>query len=83
MPGMPEMPKFENPFASMIGMPGMSGMPGMGSMPQMPDFTKMANPMQFWMQAAEMWQKNWATAMQSAMDMQKSALDKSGRGPFG
>jgi len=89
MPGMGQMPKFENPFASMMGMggmPGMSGMPGMpgmGAMPGMPDFANMPNPMQFWMQAAEMWQKNWATAMQSAMEMQKSALDKAGKGPFG
>jgi hypothetical protein len=86
MPGMPEMPKFENPFASMMGMGGMGSMPGMGAMgamPGMPDFTKMGNPMQFWMQTAEMWQKNWATAMQSMMEMQKSALDKAGKGPFG
>lgn len=90
MPGMPEMPKFENPFASMMGMPGMSGMSGMPgmsmpgmSMPGMPDFSNMANPMQFWMQAAEMWQKNWATAMQSMMEMQKSTLGKAGKGPFG
>jgi len=43
-------------------------------MPNMPDFTKSfgdmgsfggisAAPFQFWMQAAEMWQKNWASAM--------------------
>jgi hypothetical protein len=90
MPGMPDMPKFENPFASMMagmpgmsGMPGMGGIPGMGAMPGMPDFAKMGNPMQFWMQTAEMWQKNWATAMQSMMEMQKSALDKAGKGPFG
>ena len=80
MPGMPGMPKFENPFAAM---PGMAGMMGPGGIPGMPDFSGMTNPMQFWMQAAEMWQKNWATAMQSAMDMQKSALDKAGKGPFG
>ncbi|MEQ1578235.1 MAG: hypothetical protein ABL894_11340 [Hyphomicrobium sp.] len=80
MPGMPGMPKFENPFANM---PGMAGMMGPGGIPGMPDFSGMANPMQFWMQAAEMWQKNWATAMQSAMEMQKSAFDKAGKGPFG
>ena len=89
MPGMgtmPGMPKFENPFAGMAAMPGMQGMAGMmgpGGIPGMPDFSGMANPMQFWMQAAEMWQKNWATAMESAMDMQKSALNKAGKGPFG
>ena len=79
MPGMPAMPKFDNPFANM---PGMAGMMGPGGIPGMPDFSGMANPMQFWMQAAEMWQKNWATAMQSAIEMQKSALDKAGK-PFG
>ena len=86
MPGMgaiPGMPKFENPFANMPGMQGMAGMMGPGGIPGMPDFSGMANPMQFWMQAAEMWQKNWATAMESAMDMQKSALNKAGKGPFG
>ena len=86
IPGMPAMPKFENPFAGMPGMqgmPGMPGMPGMGSMPGMGDMSSLTNPMQFWMQAAEMWQKNWSTAMQSMMEMQKTALDKAGKGPFG
>jgi hypothetical protein len=62
--------QMRDPSASMgMGMPDfMKGMPGM------PDFTKgfgdmgsmggmaMA-PFQMWMQAAEMWQKNWASAM--------------------
>lgn len=79
-PGMPDFTKM------MTG--GM--MPGMG---QMPDITKMMmgggangmpNPMQFWMQAAEMCQKNWATAMQSFLEIQKSAIDQAGKGgPFG
>lgn len=48
---MPNMPQFSqtNPFG-IPGVPGMPGMPGMpGNMPM--------NPMQFWMQAAESWQK--------------------------
>jgi hypothetical protein len=81
-PGMPDFTKM------------MSGgmMPGMGAMPGMPDFTKMMmgggaggmpNPMQFWMQAAEACQKNWAMAMQAFLDIQKSAIDQAGKGgPF-
>jgi hypothetical protein len=81
-PGMPDFTKM------MTG--GM--MPGMGAMPGMPDFTKMMmggangmpNPMQFWMQAAEACQKNWAMAMQSMLEMQKAAIDQAGKGtPFG
>ena len=80
-PGMPDFTKM------MTG--GMGGMPGM---PGMPDFTKMMtggangmpNPMQFWMQAAEMCQKNWAQAMQAFLEIQKSAIDQAGKGgPFG
>jgi hypothetical protein len=51
------MPGFGSPMAG--GMPGMPGMPGMGAMGGMP-----MNPMQFWMQVGEQWQKNWAQAMQ-------------------
>lgn len=42
-----------NPF-----LPGT--IPGMGSLPA-------GNPMQFWMQAADMWQKSWTNAMQTWM----------------
>jgi hypothetical protein len=77
-PGMPDFTKM------MMG--GMGG--GMGGMP---DFTKMMmggqsgmpNPMQFWMQAAEACQKNWAMAMQSVLEVQKSAMDQAGKGPTG
>lgn len=83
------------------GFPGMGQMPGMGmgmmgmgaGMPQfpgMPDFSSMsgfgaANPLQFWMQAAEMWQKSWSDALKTWTDMQSQAMDKaaSGKGPFG
>ena len=32
-----------------------------------------ANPFQFWMQAAEMWQKSWEQGMKAWMDMQPGA----------
>lgn len=44
--------------------PGMSGMPGMPNMGDMGGMNNMAMaPFQFWMQGAEMWQRNMATAM--------------------
>ena len=54
---MEQMKKFQE-MSGMQGMPGMGNMPGMGAMPGM----AMA-PFQMWMQAAEMWQKNMASAM--------------------
>ncbi len=54
---------------SFPGMPGAGSFPGFGNMPGMPG---MLNPFQFWMQAAEMWQKSWQNAMQSWTDMQNS-----------
>lgn len=45
-------------------LPGMSAFPGFPPMPGMDAFAGMANPMQFWMQLGEQWQKNWAQAMQ-------------------
>jgi len=41
--------------ASGFGLP-RAGIPGMESLP--------ATPLQFWMQAAEMWQKQWTSAME-------------------
>lgn len=52
MKNMPQWPGMQggfNPFAN-------SGMPNFGSLPP-------GNPMQMWMQAAEMWQKSWTSAM--------------------
>lgn len=76
---MPDMPSF----------PGMPTFPGMPSFPgfttggqsnmAMPDFGS-ANPMQFWMQAAEMWQKNWQQAMSTWMDAQGSSTGKGNSG---
>ena len=67
-PAFAGMPSFtgnaaSNPFA---GMPGMPDMSAMGAM----------NPMQMWMQAAEMWQKNWQQAMSTWMEAQNSMVNK-------
>lgn len=73
------------PGATGFGMPGSPGMPGFPGLPTMPgmpampgfDMNAMAtmNPMQFWMQAAEQWQKNWTNAMQQWAQMQKQTFD--------
>ncbi len=57
-PGMPDFTKM--PGMNFPGMPGASGFPGMPGMG--------ANPFQFWMQAAEMWQKSWEQGMKAWMD---------------
>jgi hypothetical protein len=68
--GFPNFPGFGN--AS-----GQSGTPGV--FPGMPDFgSGAANPIQFWMQAAEMWQKGWQQAMSTWIDAQQNAMGKSG-----
>lgn len=60
---------------AMPSMPSMGGMPGMPQMPGMPGFGEMPlAPVQFWMQAAEMWQKSWQSAMSQWIDMQKNAM---------
>lgn len=67
---------FPNAFPGMGGqspfnmMPGM--MPGMDSMP--------ANPFQFWMQAADMWQKSCQQAMQSWTEAQSNMMGGAGSG---
>jgi len=81
MPGIPGSP-FQFPnfggmpgMSGMPGMPGMPGMMGMPGMPGMPDFGNMPTaPLQFWMQAAEMWQKNWQQAMSSWMEAQSNMM---------
>lgn len=50
---MQRMSGGSNPFAA-------GGFPNFTSLPA-------GNPMQFWMQAADMWQKSWANAMQTWM----------------
>lgn len=66
---MPAFPAFPN-FAQGGGMPtfpGMPNIPGMGSAP--------GNPMQFWVQAAEMWQKGWQQAISGWMEAQQNAVN--------
>lgn len=66
---------FPNPFSGTGGQSpfNMSGMmPGMGSMP--------ANPFQFWMQAADMWQKSCQQAMQSWTEAQSNMMGGAGSG---
>ncbi len=74
--------QLKNPgtMPTMPGMaPGMGAMPGMPQMPGMPDFGNMPlAPVQFWMQAAEMWQKSWQSAMSQWIDMQKNAMTGGG-----
>ncbi len=65
-----------NPFAP-------SSWPGAGAMPSMPGFDMSnmpANPMQFWMQAASMWQDSCQKALASWMEMQQNVMDQATRG---
>lgn len=69
-PNFPNFPGFGNA-------PGQSAFPGAGMFPGMPDFgSGAANPIQFWMQAAEMWQKGWQQAMATWVDAQQNAMGK-------
>jgi hypothetical protein len=74
-----QFPNFEMPGFGNVGGASQSGNAGM--FPGMPDLSsaQMA-PIQFWMQAAEMWQKGWQQAMTSWMDAQQSATGKGGSG---
>jgi hypothetical protein len=68
-PNFPNIPGFS-------GQPGFSQFPNAapGLFPGMPDFGAGAtNPIQFWMQAADMWQKGWQQAMSTWIDAQQSA----------
>jgi hypothetical protein len=70
-------------FGSFPGFPNVPGFgagapqfPGVGAgFPGMPDFAAgAANPIQFWMQTAEMWQKGWQQAMSTWMDAQQNVM---------
>ena len=69
-------------FPSFPGFGNSSGQqtfPGANIFPGMPDFGSGAtNPIQFWMQAAEMWQKGWQQAMATWVDAQQNAMGKPG-----
>ncbi len=90
MPSFPGMPTFPGMtgFSGMPTFPGMPSFPGMGfgsgsSMGSAPMFPGMGDmnsmpmvPLQFWMQAAEMWQKSWQQALTSWMETQSSMMGK-------
>ncbi|HVZ03282.1 hypothetical protein [Hyphomicrobium sp.] len=74
----PNFPNFPG-FGGAPNQPGGFAVGGPGLFPTMPDFgAGAANPIQFWMQAAEMWQKGWQQAMATWMDAQQNAMGKSG-----
>ena len=89
MPAFPGMPAFGQ-MPSFPGMPTFPGMPSFGGtsngapFPGMPDMGAMGSmpmvPLQFWMQAAEMWQKSWQQALTSCMEAQKTMMS-AGMGP--
>lgn len=75
----PSFPNFHG--AAGFGAAGPQFPAAGGAFPGMPDFAAgAANPIQFWMQAAEMWQKGWQQAMSSWVDAQQNAMNKSGSG---
>jgi hypothetical protein len=77
-PSIPTFPNFPNVpgFGSGAGFPQFPGASG-GGFPGMPDFgAGGVNPIQFWMQAAEMWQKGWQQAMSTWVDAQQSTMSK-------
>lgn len=80
-PAFPGMPSFGSSGAASrpSSSPGSaSPFPGfdMGAMGAMPAMV----PLQFWMQAAEMWQKNWQQAMSSWTDAQSNMSGRPGGG---
>jgi hypothetical protein len=80
----PDMADFSKMTGGAPGFPGfgMAPFPGMPNFTQM-DFTQMPmSPIQFWMQAAEMWQQNWQQAMSAFTDNQGPS-GKSGNGSRG
>jgi hypothetical protein len=59
----------------------LPGIPVGAQLPGMPDLSSMAmNPVQFWMQTAEMWQKSWAAAMSSWTEAQGGRRDSGNSG---
>lgn len=77
-PSFPTFPNFPNVpgFGSGSGFPQYPGGGGAG-FPGMPDFSAGGvNPIQFWMQAAEMWQKGWQQAISTWADAQQSSVNK-------
>ncbi len=61
-------------FGQFGAMPGMQNFPGM-DMSSMP-----TAPLQFWMQAAEMWQKSWQQALSTWMEAQSNMMGGNDKG---
>ncbi|MFM7083622.1 MAG: hypothetical protein ACKOW3_01275 [Hyphomicrobium sp.] len=60
---------------------GMGGLTDMASMANM-DFSNMQNaPLQFWMHAADMWQKSWQQALSSWMEAQSGIMESGNKKP--
>lgn len=70
MPGMDAASNLY-PFPGASGSSPFGTMPGFGNMP--------ANPFQFWMQAADMWQKSCQQAMQTWTEPNSSGSDQGKR----
>jgi hypothetical protein len=77
-PGMPDfskgMPDFTKGIPGMGSIPGFSGSNPFGSMPDMSQMPMV--PLQFWMQAAEMWQKSWQQALSTWLEAQNGMAGK-------
>ena len=69
-------------FTNLAGSVGSTPFPQFGGGSPLPGFQDLSSasmaPVQFWMQAAEMWQKGWQQAMSSWVDTQQSTLNKGG-----
>ncbi len=79
MGGASMFPGMGNGSGNPFGMPNIPGMPNFGAMTGMGDMSKMPMaPLQFWMQAAEMWQKSWQQALSSWMEAQANMMGKGG-----
>lgn len=70
MPKMPGVAGFPGAFAGAGG--SAQAFPGMPSFPGFDLASMSGNPMQFWMQAAEMWQKSWQQGMTAWLDAVQS-----------
>ena len=74
-PGIPDnAPDIHSPRLEKLQ--GLPGIPAGARLPGMPDLGTMSmNPVQFWMQTADMWQKTWAAAMNSWTEAQDGRRD--------
>lgn len=76
-PGSPiKMPSFSAPAFQMPTFPGFPTAAGGSAFPGFGDMS--GNPMQMWVQAAEMWQKNWQQALGTWMEAQSNIMTPGG-----